>query len=277
VKDQLMNRQIDNQNANKLIEQEMNELKIVINDLKHHYSTLFDQLKVKNNNNNNNNHNNNNEIISDLDKIFIEIENRINRSLYIYNADKTAAADFASESVGGSILFTQCTENYDDHSKWFTVFNWPVKRLTVSPRVVIQNSVEPGNCWSFKGHTADLFIKLAAKITPQSFTIEHIPKELSITGNINSAPRNFSIYGYHSKDEISVDKSILLGHYSYDSEVDKPIQLFNVQYPYNERGISVIEVKITSNSGNPDFTCLYKVRVHGKLFSSNIKNNNDSQ
>ena len=30
--------------------------------------------------------------------------------------------------------------------------------------------------------------------------------------------------------------------------------------------ISVIELKILSNWGNKDFTCLYKFRVHGELF-----------
>jgi len=30
--------------------------------------------------------------------------------------------------------------------------------------------------------------------------------------------------------------------------------------------ISVIELKIESNSGNKDYTCLYKFRVHGQLF-----------
>ena len=52
----------------------------------------------------------------------------------------------------------------------------------------------PGNCWSFKGSKGDLFIKLAAEITATSFSLEHIPKELSITGFIDSAPQNFTVY-----------------------------------------------------------------------------------
>lgn len=54
--------------------------------------------------------------------------------------------------------------------------------------------MQPGNCWSFKGSKGDLFIKLAAKITPKSFSLEHIPKELSLTGSIDSAPQNFTVY-----------------------------------------------------------------------------------
>ncbi len=125
---------------------------------------------------------------------FEKIEELINRTFYKYNADKTGMTDFASESVGGSILYTKCTETYQDNSRWLTVFDVPISRLSVSPRVIIQGSIQPGNCWSFKGSKGDIFIKLAAKITPQSFSLEHIPKELSLTGTIDSAPQNFTVY-----------------------------------------------------------------------------------
>lgn len=125
---------------------------------------------------------------------FRMVEEYINRTLYVYNADKTGMTDFASESVGGSILFTRCTEPYQDNSRWFTVFDVPITRVSVSPRVVIQGSIQPGNCWAFKGSKGDLFIKLAAKITPNSFSLEHIPRELSLTGSIDSAPQNFTVY-----------------------------------------------------------------------------------
>jgi len=35
---------------------------------------------------------------------------------------------------------------------------------------------------------------------------------------------------------------------------------------YPDTPIQVIELKIESNAGNKDYTCLYKFRVHGKLF-----------
>lgn len=74
-----------------------------------------------------------NELIS-----FQKIEEYINRSFFLYNADRTGMTDFASESLGASILFTRCTENYLHNSRWFTFFNVPISRITVSPRVVIQ-------------------------------------------------------------------------------------------------------------------------------------------
>ncbi len=69
---------------------------------------------------------------------FKKIEEYINRTFYLYNADKTGMTDFASESIGGSILFSKCTEQYTDNARWFTLFDVPISRIVVSPRVVIQ-------------------------------------------------------------------------------------------------------------------------------------------
>ena len=33
--------------------------------------------------------------------------------------------------------------------------------------------------------------------------------------------------------------------------------------------IAAVELKIESNAGNPDYTCLYKFRVHGHIFNNN--------
>jgi hypothetical protein len=69
---------------------------------------------------------------------FEKIEEFINKSFYLYNADKTGMTDFASELVGGSILFTRCTEAYDGNTRWLSFFDIPITRIHVSPRVVIQ-------------------------------------------------------------------------------------------------------------------------------------------
>lgn len=52
----------------------------------------------------------------------------------------------------------------------------------------------PGNCWAFRGSQGYLVVRLSMEIRPTSFALEHIPKTLSPTGNITSAPRDFSVY-----------------------------------------------------------------------------------
>lgn len=58
----------------------------------------------------------------------------------------------------------------------------------------LQPDVYPGNCWAFKGSQGYLVIRLSLRIRPVSFCLEHIPKALSPTGNITSAPRNFTVH-----------------------------------------------------------------------------------
>jgi hypothetical protein len=212
ISTKLIDQAMQIEQSKKNYENEIKQMKSILDDIEAKYAAnlnqIQDQLKkhkqiledqfVQNRNNNNNEKENVIQplkVISENEYIsFEKIEEFINKTLYLYNADKTGMTDFASESVGGSILFTRCTESYQDNSRWFTVFDVPITRVFVSPRVVIQGSIQPGNCWSFKGSKGDLFIKLAAKITPKSFSLEHIPKELSLTGNIDSAPQNFTVY-----------------------------------------------------------------------------------
>lgn len=52
----------------------------------------------------------------------------------------------------------------------------------------------PGNCWAFRGAQGFLVVRLSMEVRPTSFTLEHIPKTLSPTGNITSAPKDFSVY-----------------------------------------------------------------------------------
>ena len=169
---------------------------------------------------------NSNENIS-----FQKIEEYINKTFYLYNADKTGMTDFASESIGGAILYTRCSESYAVNPRYYTMFDIPISKVTISSRVVIQNSVVPGNCWSFKGSKGDLFIKLADKITPTSFSLEHIPKELSLSGNIDSAPQNFTVYGYdtNDKNQLTEDRRLLLGNYRYDNSSKSTLQFFDTQ------------------------------------------------
>ena len=60
--------------------------------------------------------------------------------------------------------------------------------------VCVQPEVHPGQCWAFKGHSGYIVIQLAVAIRPTGFSLEHIPKSLSMTGSIDSAPRDFTVF-----------------------------------------------------------------------------------
>ncbi|XP_041893086.1 SUN domain-containing protein 1 isoform X5 [Corvus kubaryi] len=183
----------------------------------------------------------------------------VNNALKLYSQDKTGMVDFALESGGGSILSTRCSETYETKTALISLFGIPLWYFSQSPRVVIQPDMYPGNCWAFKGSQGYLVVRLSMKIYPTAFTLEHIPKTLSPSGNITSAPRNFSVYGL---DDEYQEEGKLLGEYVYDQE-GEPLQMFPVMEK-NEDAFQIVELRIFSNWGHAEYTCLYRFRVHGK-------------
>ncbi|KAM6957248.1 SUN domain-containing protein 1 [Aplochiton taeniatus] len=183
----------------------------------------------------------------------------VQNALKLYSQDRTGLVDYALESGGGSILSTRCSETYETKTALMSLFGLPLWYFSQSPRVVIQPDVYPGNCWAFKGSQGYLVIRLSMKILPTAFCLEHIPKALSPTGNISSAPRNFTVYGL---DDEHQEGGTLLGHYVYQDDGES-LQTFPVTEK-SDRAFQIMEVRVLSNWGHPEYTCLYRLRVHGE-------------
>ncbi|XP_044037106.1 SUN domain-containing protein 1 isoform X2 [Siniperca chuatsi] len=182
----------------------------------------------------------------------------VQNALRLYSQDRTGQVDYALESGGGSILSTRCSETYETKTALMSLFGLPLWYFSQSPRVVIQPDVYPGNCWAFKGSQGYLVIRLSLRILPTSFCVEHIPKALSPTGNITSAPQNFTVFGL---DDEYQEEGKLLGHYIYQEDGES-LQTFPVM-EQNDKTFQIIEVRVLSNWGHPEYTCMYRFRVHG--------------
>ncbi|XP_010212625.1 PREDICTED: SUN domain-containing protein 3-like [Tinamus guttatus] len=118
---------------------------------------------------------------------------------------------------------------------------------------------QPGNCWSFSGSQGHVFIKLSKAISPHAVTLEHIAVRVSPRGDISSAPKDFAVYGMKAENE---EQGLFLGEFTY-SPAEHPFQTFWLQ---NEGWDSVryVKLEVLSNWGHPEYTCLYRVRVHGQ-------------
>ncbi|KAM5301268.1 SUN domain-containing protein 1 isoform 2-T4 [Glossophaga mutica] len=183
----------------------------------------------------------------------------VDNALKLYSQDRTGRVDFALESGGGSILSTRCSETYETKTALISLFGLPLWYFSQSPRVVIQPDMYPGNCWAFRGSQGYLVVRLSMEIRPTSFVLEHIPKTLSPTGNITSAPRDFSVYGLENEYQ---EEGQLLGQFVFDQDGES-LQTFPVpRRP--ERAFQIVELRISSNWGHPEYTCLYRFRVHGE-------------
>ncbi|XP_064228098.1 SUN domain-containing protein 1 isoform X8 [Aotus nancymaae] len=184
----------------------------------------------------------------------------VNNALKLYSQDKTGMVDFALESGGGSILSTRCSETYETKTALMSLFGIPLWYFSQSPRVVIQPDIYPGNCWAFKGSQGYLVVRLSMMIYPAAFTLEHIPKTLSPTGNISSAPKDFAVYGLENEYQ---EEGKLLGQFTYDQDGES-LQMFQALKRPNDTAFQIVELRIFSNWGHPEYTCLYRFRVHGK-------------
>ncbi|XP_023666409.2 SUN domain-containing protein 1 isoform X3 [Paramormyrops kingsleyae] len=183
----------------------------------------------------------------------------VQNALNLYSQDRTGLVDYALESGGGSVLSTRCSETYETKTALMSLFGVPLWYFSQSPRVVIQPDVHPGNCWAFKGSQGYLVLRLSLSILPTAFSLEHIPKALSPTGNITSAPRQFAVYGL---DDEYQEEGKLLGRYIYQED-GHSLQTFPVTEE-NDKAFQIIEMRVLSNWGHAEYTCLYRFRVHGE-------------
>ncbi|CDQ66773.1 unnamed protein product [Oncorhynchus mykiss] len=183
----------------------------------------------------------------------------VKNALKLYSQDRTGLVDYALESGGGNILGTRCSETFETKTALMSLFGLPLWYFSQSPRVVIQPDVHPGNCWAFQGSHGYLVMRLSMRIVPSAFSLEHIPKDLSPTGNIDSAPRQFNVYGL---DDEYQEEGKLLGSYTYQEDGDA-LQTYPVTEE-NDKAYQTIEVRVLSNWGHTEYTCLYRIRVHGQ-------------
>ncbi|XP_007454072.1 PREDICTED: SUN domain-containing protein 2 isoform X1 [Lipotes vexillifer] len=188
-----------------------------------------------------------------------QVHRIVNQALKRYSEDRIGMVDYALESGGASVISTRCSETYETKTALLSLFGIPLWYQSQSPRVILQPDVHPGNCWAFQGPQGFAVVRLSARISPTAVTLEHVPKSLSPNSTISSAPKDFAIFGF---DEDLQQEGTLLGQFTYDQD-GEPIQTFYFQGP-KMATYQVVELRILTNWGHPEYTCIYRFRVHGE-------------
>jgi SUN domain-containing protein 1/2 len=148
------------------------------------------------------------------------------------------------------------------------------------PETLLDSDNSVGNCWAFAGSRGHVAILVPNLIVPESFSIDHISK--SLAPDFSSAPRTFSVYGYKNVDD---QKGDLLGKFEYqaNSDVVQNFKLERFIQPTQEEnnaqetrvtlhdptnplrsGFRIFNFNFETNHGNKDYTCVYRVRIHGR-------------
>ncbi|XP_044796795.2 SUN domain-containing protein 2 isoform X4 [Bubalus bubalis] len=188
-----------------------------------------------------------------------QVHRIVTQALKRYSEDRIGMVDYALESGGASVISTRCSETYETKTALLSLFGIPLWYHSQSPRVILQPDVHPGNCWAFQGPQGFAVVRLSARIRPTAVTLEHVPKSLSPNSTISSAPKDFAIFGL---DEDLQQEGTPLGQFTYDQD-GEPIQTFYFQDP-KMATYQVVELRILTNWGHPEYTCIYRFRVHGE-------------
>ncbi|KAI5807781.1 hypothetical protein BZA77DRAFT_362975 [Pyronema omphalodes] len=149
-------------------------------------------------------------------------------------------------------------------------------RHAPSPVIALLPTTDVGDCWPFPGGYGTLAVRLSEEIYPTHFTIEHAPKLLA--PDFSSAPSgkpyamerimapgppesNDAVYRVdkNSREFVKVDTVI------YEGGAEDGVESFELSTDFQQMGvkIGIVAVVVRENWGNEDFTCLYRVRVHG--------------
>lgn len=191
-----------------------------------------------------------------------QVQTLVDHALRIYDADKTGRFDYALESIGGSVLTTRCTETYDAVNAVYSIFGIPIWWEKNTPRTILQPGANPGQCWAFKGSFGSVVIQLSERIRVEAVTLEHMPKMVSPTKSIESAPKQFQIYGL---TDVQDEFPLSLGNFTYLDDGNS-LQTFPIHL-HRDREFNIVEMKILSNHGHMLYTCIYRLRVHGSTNS----------
>uniref|UniRef100_A0A8C4MN80 SUN domain-containing protein 3 n=1 Tax=Equus asinus asinus TaxID=83772 RepID=A0A8C4MN80_EQUAS len=181
-----------------------------------------------------------------------EISNLVNYVLKKLREDQVQMADYALKSAGASIIEAGTSESYKNSKAKLYWHGIGFLNYEMPPDIILQPDVHPGKCWAFPGSQGHALIKLAMKIIPTAVTMEHISEKVSPSGDISSAPKEFSVY-----------RALLQPPCQFVyNRTGATIQTFELQHKVPE-SLLCVKLKILSNWGHLKYTCLYRFRVHG--------------
>ncbi|XP_075346533.1 sperm-associated antigen 4 protein-like isoform X2 [Mycteria americana] len=168
-------------------------------------------------------------------------------------------SDWALKSSGATIDMQRTSETYDCKKEWICRVLWFFCTAN-PPDTILQPDVSPGNCWPLQGHQGQVVIRLPARVHLTAVSVQHISKDVSPSGTVISAPRDVAVFGLDADGE----EEALLGTFMYNV-AKEAIQTFPLKNAPLPRAFSYIKLLVKSNWGNPAYTCIYRVQVHGKM------------
>jgi SUN domain-containing protein 1/2 len=151
-----------------------------------------------------------------------------------------------------------------------------LSKLGREPMVVLSTApVRVGGCYAMPGHTGQITIVLSQKVVVDSVEIVHVPHDAALPWATTSAMRGLSIKGWKHpprEGERKVQTALNMGEFEFAPSADISANRASIDegvsqsFAISERTrlpVSAVTISFDSNHGNLDYTCVYRVRVHG--------------
>jgi SUN domain-containing protein 1/2 len=98
------------------------------------------------------------------------------------------------------------------------------------------------------------------QVTPTTISLEHVPS--SIAHSVASAPQKLQVWGYRSPNDpaaVQLDK----GDCEFNVNLSRTVQFCDLKE--SQQPVNIVQLRVMSNHGRKDYTCVYRFRVHGFL------------
>ncbi|KAH8678715.1 hypothetical protein BGZ60DRAFT_249419 [Tricladium varicosporioides] len=206
--------------------------------------------------------------------------------------------NYFSRGTGAVVNIPVTSPNYvfPSMNKWFfqKATQWAIGNpipIANPPEAALKSWEEHGDCWCAPANDKDgrgpaLGVIMGSKIYPEEVVVEHIspgaslepgaaPREMELLANIG----DFSTYDALIKmsEDLFPEESnsdgynfnyVRIATWTYDIESEDNIQAFPIQLDLKSYGISTDKLVVRSKNnwggGKVDYTCLYRVRIHGE-------------
>ncbi|KAF8187416.1 hypothetical protein K438DRAFT_1595585, partial [Mycena galopus ATCC 62051] len=169
------------------------------------------------------------------------------------------------------------------------------------PVTALNYDVHDGHCWPFAGSQGQLGIALSSPIYIEAITIDHVASAIAV-GRRTSAPQDMEVWALvEGRDNVAkleawraelalgghepamrsgfslaaqegqppflgVAEYIHIASFQYDIHSRNGVQTFLVDAEIKNLGIDfgVVVLVVKNNWGMGEYTCLYRIRVHGQ-------------
>lgn len=215
----------------------------------------------------------------------------------LYSHRISKLADYASHAGGAYVDPERTSATYERHpsNTLLRLFHQiaGMNSKIPKPKVVVSSQPRlPGTCWPFAGKIGTLGLILREPIYVSGMTLEHIewdnafiksatPKTINLWVKVDEVDKYYhelvraaaralatTTGGVQAPTTMAIfHEYVLVGTFEYQFEPScSPEQTWTVPVDLRSMNISSerVAVVVSDNYGNSDYTCMYRVRIHGE-------------